>query len=107
MIDATGNPHAMNNCVSLIAHGGSIVFVGLHKGDIQIPDTDFHKKETTLMGSRNATQEDFEKVAQLMAAGKISAEMMLNKRFAFADLAEVFEADVINNRELIKGVIHF
>ena len=107
VIDATGNPHAMNNCVSLIAHGGSIVFVGLHKGDIQIPDTDFHKKETTLMGSRNATQEDFEKVAQLMAAGKISAEMMLNKRFEFADLAEVFEADVINNRELIKGVIHF
>lgn len=107
VIDATGNPTAMNNTVSLIAHGGSIVFVGLHKGDIQIPDTEFHKKETTLMGSRNATQQDFEKVAQLMAAGKISAGMMLNQRFAFADLADRFESEVINNRELIKGVIHF
>lgn len=107
VIDATGNPAAMNNTVSLIAHGGCIVFVGLHKGDIQIPDIDFHKKETTLMGSRNATREDFEKVAQLMAAGKISAEMMLNQRFEFSGLAEIFESQVINNRELIKGVIHF
>lgn len=107
VIDATGSPVAMNNAVKLIAHGGSIVFVGLHKGDIQIADTEFHKKETTLMGSRNATHQDFANVAQLMAAGKISAGMMLNRHFEFASLAESFESQVINNRELIKGVIHF
>lgn len=107
VIDATGNPHAMNNSLNLIRHGGSIVFVGLFKGDIQFSDPEFHKKETTLMGSRNATHEDFAKVGRLMAAGQITAQMMLSHHFDFDTLAEHYEQQVINNKQLIKGVIHF
>ncbi|WP_130832533.1 zinc-binding alcohol dehydrogenase family protein [[Erwinia] mediterraneensis] len=107
VIDATGNPQAMNNAVNLLRHGGSIVFVGLHKGDLVIPDSEFHKKETTLMGSRNATREDFDHVRALMSSGQLRADMMLNQRFAFSTLAETFEPQVINNPQLIKGVIDF
>lgn len=107
VIDATGSPAAMNNAVNLMRHGGTVVYVGLHKGDLTIPDSEFHKKETTLLGSRNATREDFDRVRDLMASGKLRAEMMLNAHFAFSTLAEDFEPQVINNRELIKGVIHF
>ena len=107
VIDATGNQHAMNNTVNLIRHGGTVVFVGLFKGDLQISDPEFHKKETTIMGSRNATPEDFAKVWRLMAEEKITADMMLTHRYLFATLAETYERDVINNRELIKGVVTF
>ena len=107
VIDATGNAQAMNNTVSLIRHGGTIVFVGLHKGDLQFSDPEFHKKETTMMGSRNATGEDFAKVGRLMAEGKLTAKMMLTHRYLFRELAEVYEPEVINNRGLIKGVIAF
>jgi L-galactonate 5-dehydrogenase len=107
IIDATGNPGAMNNAVNLLRHGGTIVFVGLHKGDLVIPDSEFHKKETTLMGSRNATREDFDRVRELMASGELRAEMMFNQRFDFSSLAETFEPQVINNPQLIKGVIDF
>ncbi|EOL6890137.1 zinc-binding alcohol dehydrogenase family protein [Escherichia coli] len=107
VIDATGNQHAMNNTVNLIRHGGTVVFVGLFKGELQFSDPEFHKKETTMMGSRNATPEDFAKVGRLMAEGKITAGMMLTHRYPFATLAETYERDVINNRELIKGVITF
>lgn len=81
--------------------------MGLFKGDLQFSDPEFHKKETTMMGSRNATEEDFAKVGRLMAEGKITAQMMLTHRYAFHALAEIYEQQVINNRELIKGVIHF
>ena len=107
VIDATGNQHAMNNTVNLIRHGGTVVFVGLFKGELQFSDPEFHKKETTMMGSRNATPEDFAKVGRLMAEGKITADMMLTHRYPFATLAEIYERDVINNPELIKGVITF
>ena len=107
VIDATGNQQAMNNTVNLIRHGGSIIFVGLFKGELQIPDPEFHKKETTMMGSRNATEEDFAKVGRLMAEGKITARMMLTHRYDFRSLADIYESEVINNRQLIKGVIHF
>lgn len=107
VLDATGNQHAMNNTVNLIRHGGTIVFVGLFKGDLQFSDPEFHKKETTMMGSRNATPEDFARVGRLMTEGKLTADMMLTHRYPFSGLAEVFEQDVINNRELIKGVVTF
>lgn len=107
VIDATGNQYAMNSSINLIRHGGSIVFVGLFKGDLQFSDPEFHKKETTMMGSRNATPEDFAKVGRLMTEGKLTADMMLTHRYPFAMLAEIYERDVINNRELIKGVITF
>jgi hypothetical protein len=42
-----------------------------------------------------------------MAKGQLRADMMLNRHYDFSTLVERFEADVINNRELIKGVIHF
>ncbi len=105
VIDATGNQKAMNNAVNLIRHGGRIVFVGLHKGTIEFSDPDFHKKETTLMGSRNATLEDFEKVQRLMAEGKIAANMMLTHTFEYDGLADIYEEQITKNKSLIKSVI--
>lgn len=107
VIDATGNQRAMNNAVNLIRHGGTIVFVGLFKGDLTFFDPDFHKKETTMMGSRNATLEDFEKVGRLMSEGKLAAAMMLSHTFPFDDLDARYEQAVINNKALLKGVIEF
>lgn len=107
VIDATGNQLAMNNTVNLIRHGGTIVFVGLFKGDLSFSDPEFHKKETTMMGSRNATTEDFAKVGRLMSEGKLSAEMMLTHKFNFHEVGNSYEKDVVNNRELLKGVIEF
>ncbi|SMB87627.1 2-desacetyl-2-hydroxyethyl bacteriochlorophyllide A dehydrogenase [Pasteurella testudinis DSM 23072] len=105
VIDATGNPHSMNNAVNFICHGGRIVFVGLFKGDLVIHDPDFHKKETTLMGSRNATQEDFIKVQRLMSEGKICSSMMLSDTFNYTDLADIYEEKIVKNKNLVKGVI--
>ena len=45
VLDATGNPHAMNNSVNLIRHGGTIVFVGLFKGDLQFSDPEFSQEK--------------------------------------------------------------
>ncbi|WP_432454131.1 MULTISPECIES: zinc-binding alcohol dehydrogenase family protein [unclassified Agarivorans] len=107
IIDATGNRHAMNGAVNNIRHGGKIVFVGLFKGNLEISDPDFHKKETSLFASRNATQEDFAKVQGLMKAGKLTANMMLTHRFNFDQLGENYQQNVVDNRDLIKGVIEF
>ncbi|MDH8335418.1 galactonate oxidoreductase, partial [Klebsiella pneumoniae] len=38
---------------------------------------------------------------------KVTARMMLTHSYDFKSLAEIYESDVINNRQLIKGVIHF
>ena len=93
----------MNGAVNHIRHGGKIVFVGLFKGNLEISDPDFHKKETTLMGSCNATMEDFIKVQQLMEQGKLTANMMLTHCFDFATIGVDYQASVVDNKELLKG----
>ncbi|CAM3439977.1 zinc-binding alcohol dehydrogenase family protein [Parendozoicomonas haliclonae] len=107
LIDATGNPHSMNNAVNVIRHGGTIVFVGLFKGNLDFSDIEFHKRETTMMGSRNATMADFAAVQKLMAEGKLSKELMLSHRFNFHEIGHTYQQDVVENKELVKGVILF
>lgn len=86
VFDATGNPRAMQAGFDLAGHGGRYVLVSVVKADITFSDPDFHKKELTLMGSRNATREDFDTVVALMESGDINAEAMITHR---APLAEV------------------
>jgi len=61
VIDATGNLKAINNAFAYMAHGARYVLVGLQKGDISFSHPEFHKREATLMSSRNATRHYFEK----------------------------------------------
>lgn len=72
-IDATGSIAAMNNALSYLGHGGKLVFVGVSPGEIQFDDPEFHKRETTLIASRNALPGDFARVIGAMKRGDIKA----------------------------------
>jgi len=107
VIDATGNKQSMSNTVNLINNGGKIVFVGLYIGNLELDDPSFHRKETTLMSSRNATAEDFEKVIRLMKDGAISESMMKSHDFDFDTVGHHYVEQVVQNKNLVKGVINF
>ncbi|WP_055733260.1 zinc-binding alcohol dehydrogenase family protein [Agarivorans gilvus] len=107
LMDATGNKASMSRSVELIRHGGKIVFIGLYIGDLVLDDPTFHKKETTLLSSRNATRQDFERVIELMEKGAISESIMKNKDYDFASFGEQYREQVVENKELIKGVVNF
>jgi 2-desacetyl-2-hydroxyethyl bacteriochlorophyllide A dehydrogenase len=72
VIEATGNPKAMEQTVELVASGGRIVIVGLVKRGtaISIPGLDITRKEMTLLGSR-ASANCFPESLELLASGKI------------------------------------
>jgi 2-desacetyl-2-hydroxyethyl bacteriochlorophyllide A dehydrogenase len=88
VFDATGSPGAMQRGFDFVGHGGRYVLVSIVKADISFHDPDFHRKEMTLLGSRNATREDFDRVASLMEAGRLQATSMITHR---ADLDAVPE----------------
>ncbi|MDT8893073.1 zinc-binding alcohol dehydrogenase family protein [Halomonas sp. I1] len=80
VFDATGNPHAMEAGFNFVGHGGRYVLVSIVKADIRFHDPDFHKKELTLLGSRNATREDFATVTRLMENGELRSDAMITHR---------------------------
>ncbi|OUM94111.1 MAG: alcohol dehydrogenase [Thermobacillus sp. ZCTH02-B1] len=90
VFDATGSARSMADALGYLAHGGTLVYVGLVKSDIRFPHPEFHKRETTLMGSRNATREDFARVLEAVRSGAVDAERLITHRAKFDDMIGVF-----------------
>ena len=61
----------MEKSFDYAASGGTYVLVGVVKDRIAFSDPEFHRRELTLLASRNATREDFDTVVAAMRAGKI------------------------------------
>ncbi|MTI16030.1 zinc-binding alcohol dehydrogenase family protein [Rhodobacteraceae bacterium RKSG542] len=107
LFDVTGNKRAMTNAVNMICQGGKLVFVGLYIGDLEIDDPTFHRKETTLLSSRNSTIEDYQFVIQLLEEGKLREDFLHNATFDFYTIGNTYAEDVVGNKKLIKGLITF
>lgn len=71
VVDATGSPAAMQTGFRYVGHGGRYVLLSIVRADITFNDPEFHKRETTLLASRNATRQDFETVLAAMRSGRV------------------------------------
>lgn len=104
VFDATGNAQAMQRGFRFVAHGGTYVLVSIVAADITFSDPEFHKRETTLLGSRNATTEDFETVLQAMRAGLIPAALNTH-RMPLARVPEDFAGLLDPAAGVIKAIV--
>jgi threonine dehydrogenase-like Zn-dependent dehydrogenase len=105
VIDATGNPASMNGCFDLPAHGGRIVFVGLFQGDVTFNDPNFHRRELTVMGSRNALPATFREVIRLVESGQVDTRPWITHRFKLEETPTVFPRDIAGNPAVLKAMI--
>ena len=104
VIDATGNQTAINSAFQYMAHGARIVLIGLQKQEISFSHPEFHKREGTLMSSRNATRADFEHVIDSMKKGLIDPNAYVTHRSDFESLAEDFKGWLDPNSCVIKAL---
>jgi 2-desacetyl-2-hydroxyethyl bacteriochlorophyllide A dehydrogenase len=105
VIDATGNLGAINTAFSYLAHGGKYVLVGLQKGDISFSHPEFHKREATLMSSRNATRADFQHVIQCMKQCLIDPTTYITHRVKFGEVKSHFESWLDPANGVIKAMV--
>lgn len=106
VFDATGNLRAINGGLANVAHGGRYVLVGLQKGDIQISHPEFHKRECTMMSSRNALKEDFQYVMSCMRSKMIDPVAFITHRLSFDDLAVELRELKESTELLVKAMIN-
>lgn len=105
IFDATGNANAIMNGFEYLAHGGRYILVGIQKGDICFNHPSFHKRETTLMSSRNATREDFNHVINSMKKGLIKAQSYITHKLPFDEVVAAFEMLTRSGSGVIKAMI--
>ena len=105
VFDATGNSQSMEKGFEFVAHAGRYVLVSVVKDPITFADPDFHRKEMTLMGSRNATSDDFETVIAAIRDGKVPVDRLITHRTNLRDAVRDIPIWATRKHGLIKALI--
>ncbi|GAB4561197.1 MAG: zinc-binding alcohol dehydrogenase family protein [Anaerolineae bacterium] len=105
VMDATGNPRSMTAAFNYVASGGKLVFVGLFQGDITFHDPEFHRREMTLLSSRNATSEDFRRVLEAVENGEVDTTAWITHRAHLRELPDVYPQWLSPESRLLKAVV--
>jgi 2-desacetyl-2-hydroxyethyl bacteriochlorophyllide A dehydrogenase len=107
VFDATGNPESMRRAFDLVAHGGRLVLVGLCQADISFHDPDFHRREMTLLSSRNSTSRDFQRIIRLLEEGRIDMTPWITHRVGCEAMPEAFPGWLDPASRVVKAVVEF
>ena len=105
VIDATGNKKAIENSLNYLAHGGRITLVGLQREPFSFSHPEFHKRETTLRSSRNATTEDFKLAVECMKSGFLNVKPLITNRIGFSNLADHFKTLLDPEQKVVKAMV--
>lgn len=103
VFDATGNADAMSSSFELVATCGRLVLVGLTRQPIQINDSLFHRRELTVLASRNSYNL-FPRIIRQIEEGTIDTSPWITHRIPLEDVAARF-SDLPSQQTLIKAIV--
>ncbi|MDE7220282.1 MAG: alcohol dehydrogenase catalytic domain-containing protein, partial [Oscillospiraceae bacterium] len=105
VVDSTGNKVSNATAINYLSAAGSLVYVGLQTGTLDISDPAFHIREATVYASRVAQMRDFRYVLEQIRKGTIRAERAITDTAELDRAKEAFEDWVSRRGAVFKGVI--
>ena len=105
IFDATGSSASMHAAFDLLAPGGRLVLVGLFQGDLTFHDPEFHRRELTVLASRNATAVDVGRSIGLIESGRADVTAWITHRTTLDDVVEVFPVWERPGSGVLKAII--
>ena len=105
VFDATGNRAAMEAAFDLPAPSGRIVFVGFQPQRVSFANPDFHRRELTVVSSRNSTPAEFTRVIGLLESGQIDTTPWITHRAGYDDVVETFPSWLEPETGVVKAML--
>lgn len=105
VFDATGSAASMMAAFEFPAPGGRLVFVGLVPGDLTFHDPNFHRRELTLLASRNARPEDFGRIIRLLESGRMDPTSWITHRASLTAVPEEFPKWTRPEAGVLKAIV--
>ena len=106
VFDATGHPGSMAGALRYARFTGRVVYVGITKEPVLLDDPLFHRRELTLLASRNAVADDFLRILDLIEAGRINTQAWISHRAPFDDLPAAMAEWVQPATGVVKAVVN-
>jgi alcohol dehydrogenase len=96
----------MANSLKLCSFGGRLVYVGITQSDLVFPHAPvLHRRELSILASRNALSRDFARIIGLIETGTIDTATWITHRVPFADTIQQFPRLLEPASGVIKAVI--
>jgi alcohol dehydrogenase len=105
VIDATGNAKSMSHALNYVGHTGKLVFVGITTENVSFPHPLMHRREMTLLASRNAMPEDFDQIIAHIEAGRIDTRPWITHHTPFDAVIQDFPSFTRPETGVIKAII--
>lgn len=106
VIDATGHNASMVRSLEFAAFAGRVVYVGITQQNLEFPHAPvMHRRELTLLASRNALSSDFARIISLIEDGTINTTPWITHRTTFDRVIDEFETFTRPESGVIKAVI--
>lgn len=105
IFDATGHPASMSCCTQYAAFGARLVFVGITSEPVTLNDPLFHRRELSLMATRNAVPADFMRILGLIRDGRIQTSPWITHRARFEDVPATFGGWLRPDSGVVKAMI--
>ena len=87
VVEAAGNPDAYRAALNELAFTGRLVCIGYVAGEIPLPTRLIVQKEIDIMGSRNASPDDFRSVISYLAKKTFPLEKIITRKVRPEDAA--------------------
>ena len=82
-----------------------LVFVGITTSEVSFGHPLMHRRELTLLASRNALPQDFGRIIKLIEDGKIDTRPWITHRSSFDDLIGLFPSYTKPETGVIKAIV--
>jgi 2-desacetyl-2-hydroxyethyl bacteriochlorophyllide A dehydrogenase len=105
VIDATGNNKSMSNALNFVGFAGKLIFVGITTQEVSFGHPLMHRREMTMMGSRNALPPDFERIIKLIEDGQIDTRPWITHRCNFETVIGAFPGYLNPEAGVIKALV--
>lgn len=106
VVDATGSHQSMSNALGFCGHTGRLVYVGITQDEIAFRHAPLmHRRELTLLASRNALPPDFTRIIGLIETGRIDTRPWITHRAGFEQAITEFPNWLKPETRVIKAVV--
>jgi alcohol dehydrogenase len=105
VIDATGSNKSMGAALNYTAFTGRLVFVGITTQEIAVAHPLMHRREMSLLASRNAHPADFNRIIKLIEEGRIDTRPWITHRASFDEMIDIFPQWMKSESGVIKAIV--
>lgn len=105
VFDATGHAGSMTQAHDYVSNGGRLVYVGITGSRLSFDGPAFHRREMTLLGSRNARTVDLQRIIDHIEAGRIDTSPWITHTAGPEKMLEDFPTWLDPGSGVVKAVL--